>query len=85
MKKQSVSINDAVAKIETGIRELIDVTKVGNENLIKRSKVIFALEALIVNIKGFTQRRLIGSLQPNPEAQVDTFFERFHFLLRGTK
>jgi hypothetical protein len=71
----------SIEKIEEGIRELIEETKVGNEDLTRRSKVFLALDALIFNLKGHTQRRLTGKLQPNPDAQVEELFRRYNFLL----
>ena len=83
MKNQS--INKSVEMIEAGLRSLMDQTQAGNENLIKRSRVFLALEALLLNLKGHTTRRLTGKLQPNPDAHIDEFFRRFNVLITRTK
>ena len=79
--KTAKSINQNVEQIESGLRGLIDETKVGNEALIKRSKVFFALEGLIVNLKAHTQRRLTGKFQPDPDAKLEELFRRYNGLL----
>jgi hypothetical protein len=71
--------------IEQGIRELIEETKVGNEDLTRRSKVFLALDALIFNLKGHTTRRLTGKFQPDPDGHVEELFRRYNFLLGRIK
>ena len=75
MKTQSTD------KIEEGLRELIEETKTGNEDLTRRSKVFLALEGLIQNLKGHTMRRLTSKFQPDPDGQVEELFYRYNFLL----
>ena len=82
---QTESINHSVEMIEAGLRSLMDQTQAGNENLIKRSRIFLGLEALIHNLKGQTQRRLTGKLQPDPDTHVDELFRRFNVIIGRIK
>ena len=73
----------SIKKIEQGIYDLIQDTKIGNDNLIARSKVLNLTEALIKNLRLHTQRRLTSKLQVDQSGKVDELFKRFATAVEG--
>lgn len=71
-------MKNATKKIEQGLHDLIQDTKIGNENLIKRATILNKLKALINTVLLSTRRRLSNKANAKPQATLDKAFEKFN-------
>ena len=78
-------MQESIKKIETGLKDLIEETKLGNEGLIVRSKVLNNLQGLIKNIQLHSQRRLTAKFQTDPAGKVEDLFARFETAMGAIK